>query len=195
MKIQKLQPIEAYTDGSCKNNPGIGGWGWIAYTKYNRNIGPIFIYTNWGGRDLSTNQQMELHAMAEFLEFCPLGVNVSIFTDSTYVIGGIVGNTKELTNVFMKNNSKNQILTGWLNNWTKSNKILPLEKSYPGIEYWTKSDLKNDTEWYRIHQALLRHYNTGTSIKIGWVKGHSNVEGNDCADKLANKYYDTYHQK
>lgn len=29
--MKKPRKVEAYTDGSCVPNPGVGGWGWVMY--------------------------------------------------------------------------------------------------------------------------------------------------------------------
>jgi ribonuclease HI len=74
--------IEVYTDGSCLNNPGPGGW---AAKCYN----PLFVLE--GGAHTSTNNIMEMTAVVKTLEKC-LEMNeldVVIYTDSKYVKMGL----------------------------------------------------------------------------------------------------------
>lgn len=68
-----------YTDGSCLYNPGPGGWGFIA------------IIDNWeihisGGEEHTTNNKMELMAVIETLKNFPNEFNITIYSDSLYVI-------------------------------------------------------------------------------------------------------------
>src|SRR5437879_11705109 len=109
--------IEAYTDGSCKKKStdinGIGGWGWVAYI-----ISPTFkvTFSDWGGTLKTTNNRMELIAMAEFLEYCPQGkyVSVILYSDSMYVLGGIIGQQK-IGKVCITKKSNRSWLSIWLN--------------------------------------------------------------------------------
>lgn len=192
--------IEAYTDGSCKKTSS-GGWGWIAYitntqtmtnkcmhrdTKIDKSNFEDYNYTysDWGGSLKTTNQRMELHAMADLLEFCPRGNHVSIktYSDSMYTVGGIIGRTKDLTSLV-------QYKKGWLYKW-----INPTVKFGDKLtsKYWRATmEPKNSDLWYRIHQALLMHIQSNTLMWFGWVKGHSNHKGNDIADKLSREFYNT----
>src|SRR5438067_11325175 len=92
--------VKGYTDGSCINK--IGGWGWILYYEKFKNRSS-FTVNDWGGYKNTTNQRMELAAMAELLSYIlPFGCGNSnesyeIYSDSKYVLGGIIGiiNTKD----------------------------------------------------------------------------------------------------
>ena len=179
--------IKAYTDGACKGNPGPGGWGWYALVSIDNRI---FKYKSSDGNKKTTNQQMELMAMVEFLEFCPLGSNVKIRSDSKYVLGGIIGTIckKDLLECgklsrWFAISSLDDLSKGWMENWIQSNVKIgtPLEK------YWSKSNVSNEKEWRRIHQRLLVLIKNNTKMKFGWCKGHSKIEGNEIADELATK--------
>ena len=74
--------IEIYTDGACKGNPGIGGWG--AWLKYNGIEKEIF-----GGEENTTNNRMELLAVIRALEALKRPSKVKLFTDSSYVQKGM----------------------------------------------------------------------------------------------------------
>ncbi|UAJ65479.1 ribonuclease HI [Candidatus Schneideria nysicola] len=74
--------IEIFTDGSCSNNPGPGGYGIILrYNKYEKEIS--------AGYRLTTNNRMELMATIIALENLKKPCNVIITTDSQYVHLGI----------------------------------------------------------------------------------------------------------
>ena len=47
--------VEIYTDGACKGNPGVGGWG--VYLRYKGQEKELY-----GGDKSTTNNQMELMA-------------------------------------------------------------------------------------------------------------------------------------
>jgi ribonuclease HI len=75
--------IIAYTDGACKGNPGIGGWGVILVSKEgNKEF--------FGAEASTTNNRMELIAAIKAIEeACKEQVSsVLVYTDSQYVKKG-----------------------------------------------------------------------------------------------------------
>ena len=81
--------VKAYTDGACSGNPGPGGWG--VYLVAENNVGEVVKEeTIYGKNRETTNQMMELTAAIQALESLKWeNVNVTIFTDSKYVVDGI----------------------------------------------------------------------------------------------------------
>ena len=77
--------IKIYTDGACKGNPGVGGWG--ALLVYNEQSIEIF-----DGELETTNNRMELKAVIEALNRATsMNDDVQIYTDSSYVQKGYSG--------------------------------------------------------------------------------------------------------
>ena len=114
--------IKVYTDGSCLENPGKGGWAAIIINDSGR----IEIK---GSKENTTNNQMELTAPIMALKKIPQGSKVQIFTDSKYVKSGI---------------------TEWIHNWKKNGWKTADKKEVKNKNLWTElDDLSNtfDIEW------------------------------------------------
>ena len=75
--------IKIFTDGACSGNPGIGGWGAIIINKNGKTIDLS------GGKNQTTNNQMELMATIRALEYFKTKQDITIYTDSKYVKDGI----------------------------------------------------------------------------------------------------------
>ena len=80
--MQHLKLVEIFTDGACKGNPGIGGWG--ALLKCDGQVQELF-----GGEKQTTNNRMELLATIRALEALKRPCKVKLHTDSQYVQKGI----------------------------------------------------------------------------------------------------------
>ena len=78
--------VVIYTDGACKGNPGIGGWGAFLQTG---NGGAMRERELFGGVKETTNNRMEMTAVIESLAALKRRCNVIIYTDSAYVKNGI----------------------------------------------------------------------------------------------------------
>ena len=74
--------VRVYTDGSCKGNPGPGGWGAVLRTEK----GETELF---GGERQTTNNRMELTAVIRALEALEHSSTVEVYTDSQYVQKGI----------------------------------------------------------------------------------------------------------
>ena len=85
--------IKIYTDGSCLENPGNGGWAAII-----NNDGSFKKIS--GGEKNTTNNRMELLAPINALKQIDSNILIEIYTDSQYVKLGI---------------------TEWINTWIKNN--------------------------------------------------------------------------
>ena len=74
--------VEIYTDGACKGNPGVGGWG--AILRSGGKEKELF-----GGAHNTTNNRMEMQAVIEALRALSRSCDAVVFTDSSYVQKGI----------------------------------------------------------------------------------------------------------
>lgn len=79
--------IEIYTDGSCKGNPGPGGYAFVAVKEGK-------LLKGGGAIHKTTNNIMEMMAVVSALEFVVKHFdcsdeNILIYTDSKYVVDSI----------------------------------------------------------------------------------------------------------
>ncbi len=80
--ISDLKNVTIYTDGACSGNPGPGGYGVVMLYKDHRKE------MSAGFRD-TTNNRMEILAAIVGLESLKERCNVTIYTDSQYLINAI----------------------------------------------------------------------------------------------------------
>ncbi|MGE4322361.1 MAG: ribonuclease HI [Sphingobium sp.] len=74
--------VDIFTDGACKGNPGPGGWGAVLrFGSVEKEIS--------GGERLTTNNRMEMMAAIEALAGLKRPCQVTLHTDSKYVMDGI----------------------------------------------------------------------------------------------------------
>ena len=104
--------IELFTDGACKGNPGVGGWGVLINNSNN------FIELK-GTQRQTTNNRMELIAVIEGLKSIKENENIEITTDSMYVKNGI-----------------NQ----WINNWKRNGWKTAAKKPVKNKDLWQELD-------------------------------------------------------
>jgi len=120
--------IKIYTDGSCLENPGNGGWAAIIIDDEKKT-------QIKGSKKNTTNNQMELLAPIEALKKIPKGSEVQIFTDSKYVKSGI---------------------TEWIYNWKKNGWKTADKQPVKNKELWEELDLLNNEfeiswNWVKAH--------------------------------------------
>lgn len=114
--------IEIYTDGSCLENPGNGGW--AAIINDDGKIEKIS-----GSEKNTTNNRMELMAPIAALSKITKKKKVQIFTDSQYVKMGI---------------------TNWIHNWIKNNWQTSKKEDVKNKDLWLnlyKLTQSHDVEW------------------------------------------------
>jgi ribonuclease HI len=77
------EPIEIYTDGACRGNPGPGGWAaLLSMGARQKEIS--------GATNPTTNNRMELQAVIEALQALKRPVAARLYTDSQYVRRGVL---------------------------------------------------------------------------------------------------------
>lgn len=117
-----MKTVNIYTDGACKGNPGIGGWGVLI--EYGDTRKEYF-----GGELNTTNNQMELTAAIEGLKALKEPCIVYLTTDSKYVMQGI---------------------TSWIDNWKKNNWKSSSNKDIKNKALWVELDKyveKHNVKW------------------------------------------------
>ena len=77
-----LTKVDMFTDGACSGNPGPGGWGTILRSNGVEK-------EMCGGEANTTNNRMELLAVINGLSALKRKCEVTIYTDSQYVVNGI----------------------------------------------------------------------------------------------------------
>lgn len=77
-----MKHVDIYTDGACRGNPGKGGWGAIlVYGKHEKEMS--------GGEKETTNNRMELTAAIKALEALKEPCEITLYSDSKYMIDSI----------------------------------------------------------------------------------------------------------
>lgn len=117
--------VELFTDGACKGNPGVGGWG--ALMRFGETEKRLF-----GAEAETTNNRMELMAVICSLEALTEPCSVSITTDSKYVLQG---------------------MTEWLANWKRRNWQTAAKKPVLNVDLWKRLDAAaggHQIEWHWI---------------------------------------------
>lgn len=133
--------IEAYTDGSCLGNPGVGGYAAILQAK-----GAERVCVGCEPSLKATNNRMELKAVIRLIEWCnevqKEPCNITVYTDSKYLVNCSKDTRSALT---------------------------------------SKTRANNDL-WIELIEKGLKGKHHITFVKI---PGHSGIEQNERADKLA----------
>lgn len=126
----ELSTVEIWTDGACKGNPGVGGWGaWLIAGGHEKEL--------WGGEDHTTNNRMELTAVIEALAALKRPCAVTLHVDSTYVMQG---------------------MTKWIHGWKRNNWRTADKKPVKNAELWQRleSETKRHTidwQWVKGHSG------------------------------------------
>lgn len=114
--------VEMWTDGACKGNPGVGGWGVLMRSGgHEREL--------WGGEAATTNNRMELLAAVEGLRALNRRCAVTLHVDSTYVMKG---------------------MTQWIHGWRRNGWRTADKKPVKNAELWRLLDAqvaRHDVRW------------------------------------------------
>lgn len=114
--------VEIYTDGACKGNPGLGGWGaWLKFGEAEKKL--------YGGEHETTNNRMELTAVIKALEALKKPCKIQLYTDSVYVQKGI---------------------TEWIHGWKQRGWKSASKKPVKNDDLWKALDVlvqNHEIEW------------------------------------------------
>ena len=125
-----MKTVEIFTDGACRGNPGPGGWG--ALLRYGDNE-----RTLCGGEHETTNNRMELMAVIQGLSALQRACEVTLTSDSTYVLKGI---------------------QEWMPNWKKRGWKTASKKPVKNVDLWQQLDQlvalhTIDWQWVKGHSG------------------------------------------
>ena len=123
--------VEIWTDGACKGNPGIGGWG--AYLIYGKHVKELF-----GGEKETTNNRMELTAVIEALRLLNRPCKIVLHVDSSYVKDGI---------------------TKWIDGWKAKNWRTANKQPVKNVDLWQALEeqiARHEIEgrWVKSHAGI-----------------------------------------
>jgi len=129
-----MKNITIYSDGSSLGNPGFGGWGTVL--EYNGHTKELS-----GSAKDTTNNQMELQAAIEGFKALKEPCNVTLVSDSKYVIQG---------------------LQQWMPNWIKNNWKTAAKKPVKNKEIWQEFDKVTKshnikTIWVKGHAGHIQN--------------------------------------
>ncbi len=117
--------VKIFTDGACRGNPGVGGWGAVLYYDKHKK-------TLHGGERDTTNNRMELTATIKALAALKQSCKIDLTTDSKYVKTGI---------------------TEWMINWKKRNWKTAAKKPVKNVDLWKQLDeevVRHEVTWHWV---------------------------------------------
>lgn len=106
--------VEIYTDGACLGNPGPGGWAAIILDEDGEAEEPLS-----GFEEHTTNNRMEILAAVKGLEAVSPGTEVTLYTDSQYLVNTMTKGWKRNSNLDLwdaleKEVSKRKVSWRWV---------------------------------------------------------------------------------
>lgn len=118
--------VQIYTDGACSGNPGPGGWGVVLrYGPHEKELSGFVPDT--------TNQRMELYAATKGLESLRKICQVSLYSDSAYLV--------------------NAFTQGWIKNWQKNGWLNAKKQPVSNSDLWQQLieySRIHDIEWIKV---------------------------------------------
>ncbi|NLF79761.1 MAG: ribonuclease HI [Clostridia bacterium] len=124
-----------YTDGACSGNPGPGGWGAVLlYGEQSRELS--------GSVGATTNQRMELTAAIRALQNLNQPCDVTLFSDSAYVV-----------NAFNRH---------WLDNWQRNGWLNAKKQPVDNQDLWREllaAAARHTVSWCKVKGHAGDNYN------------------------------------
>jgi len=136
--------IEIYTDGACRGNPGPGGWGVVLSNGEHRK-------TLHGGEADTTNNRMEMTAVIKALTALKGRQQVTLYTDSKYVLDGI---------------------NSWIDGWKKRGWKTASKKPVKNQDLWEALDAARDQhdidwKWVKGHAGIAGNEQADELANLG----------------------------
>ncbi len=104
-----MKHVEIFTDGACSGNPGPGGWGTVLrFGEHEKELS--------GGEASTTNNRMEMTAVIRGLAALKEPCEVTLTTDSQYVV--------------------NSITKGWVYGWKKRGWVKSDKTPALNVDLW-----------------------------------------------------------
>jgi ribonuclease HI len=122
-----MKSVNIYTDGACKGNPGAGGW--AAILEYGGKEKELC-----GGDKLTTNNRMELIAAIEGLKALKEPCEVTLYSDSQYLV--------------------NAINKGWLESWKQKGWRKADKSPVLNDDLW--KELSNMLDYHKVEFVWVR---------------------------------------
>ena len=141
--------IEIYTDGSCLTNPGPGGWAAIVLENGSKR-------SLQGGEKSTTNNRMEILAAIKGLEAIPISAEVTVFSDSQYVVNTMTCNWKRNANkdLWVRLDAEvGKRRVHW--RWVRGHDGNPLNEEADALANREANAM--DSKRHRTHQPKLTH--------------------------------------
>lgn len=128
--------VEIYTDGACSGNPGKGGYG--AVLRFKKSTGEYIKKELSQGYELTTNNRMELLAVIIALETLKMPCNITLTSDSKYVLDALTKN--------------------WVDSWQANGWRNASKKPVKNIDLWKRlleamKPHKIDFVWVKGHNG------------------------------------------
>ncbi|GHU96606.1 ribonuclease H [Clostridia bacterium] len=130
-----MKHIDLYTDGACSGNPGPGGWGAILiYNELEKELS--------GGSPDTTNNRMELTGIIEGLKALKQPCEVTVYSDSKYVVDAIV--------------------KGWARSWKEKNWVKSDKQPAKNPDLWERllelcEVHSTEFKWVKGHASNARN--------------------------------------
>ncbi|MDD9874389.1 MAG: ribonuclease HI [Gammaproteobacteria bacterium] len=114
-----------HTDGACRGNPGVGGWGaLLTFGEREKTL--------YGAEPRTTNNRMELLAAIEALSALRQACRVALYTDSRYLRDGVMR---------------------WMEAWKRKNWKTSQRKPVKNRDLWERLDRlvgRHDITWHWV---------------------------------------------
>ena len=110
-----MKTIQMWTDGACKGNPGPGGW--CVHLRDEVDYEIPYCKTFSGNKVHTTNNEMEITAVLQGFNRLQIPCNVTVYSDSAWIINGA---------------------TKWISDWVRNGWKTNSGKPIAYVDEWQK---------------------------------------------------------